>query len=433
MREKRRKRVVALLWLLFATIELTPAFAVRRRIRGISPHKSRQLIEGTETSVPVDDKIDDKMDKEDDNEENVETEVPTTAPSWIPTSHTATSGPWWGPFPPATMDPTVAVTAPLSLEPSSWDNHTSSISTAPSASTDNTTSQPFETLRPSSDDVKSDSNSTLKPPHALSPEAHPNTLDMSSSPESRSSLGRVAGVILGLCSVACLGSFYLVTKRRQQRNDLSGGLTMSEEAGDDKHSLPPPLATMHQMNWTDVFHYSLSNEEKLEMAPACTTKSLYLPSINATTEEEEDNMGGLQDMTLSPQKQQDNICLRPILIKDCSPTPAATPDEIQNSEDQVDLYTQTIVNLMDCGFTVDDGEEKKCQETLDMRSVASEDLEYMKGTLSSDHLPATPRTSNVSSGGKLEESRLVSVPTLLTYWPEVKVGGEGEQYNLNWV
>jgi hypothetical protein len=478
MRLERRTRVVASLWLLFATMDLSQAVAVRRRIRGSSAYQSRQLNDVTEIKVRALEKADEKLDKEAYKEENEETDFPTTSPTWTQSSVPTTSSALWSPSSPAMMNPTVATAGQNTFEPSTSGNNIPYGPETPSVSIDDASSQAQETLKPSSDKVESDpgsplllptsdmnkGNSTspeedtldpssekvendsdstlLSPPfdvdstnNTLSPGALPNTLATSPSLESRSSSPRgVVGVIVGICSVACLGSFYLVAKRRQHRQDLPGGDNMVEEGEvEDEHSFPPPSGNICKMNWSDVFHHSLVYEENIDVAPDCRTKSRYLPSIVEKTKAEDDG-GNLQDVTLSSPKQHETVCLGP-MIKDGDTTPAVSPWDSHDLDDRVDLYTQTIMKLMDCGIITEDdgGEEKKCQETQDLRSVASQDLECMYGTHPSDHLPATPRTSNVSPRGKPEVSQLAFLPTLPKYRPEMRAEDNGEACDLLWI
>jgi hypothetical protein len=449
MKKSRRIRIaVAFFWLLFAAAVVEPSEAAKStgRIRGVlsvASTQSRLLIEGTEIKVRAEEKEDDK---EDDNKnDDDETNFPTVSPTYLwtapPTSRPTTSSPTWSPSVPETKLPTVAPTV-LSMQSSS-DRYTNSSTVLPTPTPSTSpTSITEDSLRPSVSPTAA-LNADNSTDSSESSNVRPDPLATSPSPSTRSSAGIIVGVIVAVGSVACLGSLCIVVKRRQDRKNLLRGDTMpeEEEALEEVTSLPP-LATLGKMKWSDVFHHSLTNEEKIEVEPACTAKSLFQSTIIEDTEDDDDG-SEMQDVYLSSPKRE-TVVIREVDKGVDHPVPCekAKGIENENSVDRsVDSYTQAVANLLGCGLIdSNDGEEKKCPDDNDMGSVTSEDLEYMFGTLPSDLLPSTPRTSNVSPEGKMEGSQRASLPSLRSskdYSTDHLLGPEmeeeGEECDLYWV
>lgn len=440
MRQKQRISYVALAWLFFAAAG--PQASATERIRGVVPAVFRHLNEGAEIKVRAEDKNDDKEDKEDDKEDVVDTDPPTAYPTISPTrapsSRPTATSPSRSPSVQLNLVSTVAETAPLTLEPSHRDTSSPSVlaSISPAPVAEDINGQ-METLRPSSDPVAADSDSgnSMNSTHLQDTKADP--LATSQTTRRNSSAGIIVAVVPVLCSFACLGGLFLVAGRRKRRKELLGGDTMPE-VQEEVHSIPPPLTSIRLMKWSDVFRHSLADEGKIEVAPACTTKSLFQPSIIEETEED-DETDNLQDATQHSPKQE-RIVVRAVHHDEDIDTTSQTNNPL-DADHSVDSYAQAVANLLGCGVTETDGEEKKCQDDQDLRSVTSEDLEYMYGTLPFNLLPSTPRTSNVSPEGKQEASErpLLSILQTLKASSSTNLLGpqmdedECEECDLYWV
>ncbi len=109
-----------------------------------------------------------------------------------------------------------------------------------------------------------------------------------------------------------------------------------------------------------------------------------------------------------------------------------------------DSITNMVPILPECGRSAEyiEAGETKCQDDSDIRTVSSDDLECMYGTLPFYYLPATPRTSNVTPEGKLQGSKRSFVSSFCkpeTYsvrqllGPEMNEEDGGEDHDLHWV
>lgn len=434
---RRHSKVVLVVWLLYvAVIECAQASpATTQRARGVS--SIRHLNQEAEIKVRAEDKNDDKEDKDDDKQKN-DTDSPTVSPTKAPIGM-LTNLPTIGT---PTLSQSIVASASSTIIPSDVSPLIPSViaTVAPSSAETLvpsmiTSSNITETLMPSVFHTgtatileNTTSNNTLFP---LPPSGQ-----LATSKETfKSPVGATLGIALAVGAiVVCMGSFSFVAAKRRRRKHQEtplGGDMMSEEA-------------MARMKWSDVFHHSLTNERKCEIAPACTTTSLFQTTIIEEREEVEDEPESVEDVALgSLQQQEEDVILREVEEKDVA-TELHQNDcrstEIAEDSDS-DAYSRAVAAMLACGILESDSDEKKCSEDVEIGSVTSEDLEYMYGTLPSNKLPSTPRTSNVSPEGKIEGTQrralLPSFQASEVYATRHLLGQEedeeGEECDLYWV
>ncbi|KAG7352550.1 hypothetical protein IV203_008598 [Nitzschia inconspicua] len=437
MRERRTSIVIVVLCLVFGSIKNARASPATAKIRGLSSILiSRQLNEGTEIEVRAKDKKDAKAEKEDDrnDEETVSptfspTDAPTTVPTSEPTTRSPTWIPTWVPSVTATQEPLITPTFWPSSEPSLISSSSPSEQVTPILTLEGSSSNaenPMPSSLPGTIDVEvgNTANDTIVP-------ARPDPLATAPSQNSKSSTGLVVGLVLIAGSLASLGYSCFFIQRRQRKKNILEGETMPEEDEDEEaiHSLSPPISNMR---WSEVFHHSLTNEEKVEVEPACTTRSLF-HSFTIEEKDGEDDADEQEDAELSPSQQE-------IDTNQIESRTEVTKKDEAATDSTIDSYAQAVASLLSCDIIERDGEEKKCPDDCDMGSVTSEELEYLYGTLPSDLLPPTPRTSNVSPESKMEGSKRGLLPSShnskvlpTNYLLGPEMDEDGEECDLYWV
>ncbi|KAG7366624.1 hypothetical protein IV203_029294 [Nitzschia inconspicua] len=433
MRERRTSIVIVVLCLIFGSIKNSRASPATAKIRGLSSILlSRHLNEGTEIEVRAKDKKDAKAEKDDDrNDEETfsPTFSPTDAPTTVPTSEPTTRSPTWVPSVTVTQEPLITPTFLPSSEPSQISSSSPSEQVTPILTVEGSSSNaenPMPSLLPGTVDLEvgNTANSTRVP-------ARPDPLATAPSQNSKSSTGLVVGLVLIAGSLASLGYSCFFIQRRQRKKNIMEGETMPEEEEDEEaiHSLSPPIT---KMRWSEVFHHSLTNEEKFEVEPACTTRSLF-HSFTIEEKEGEDDADEQEDAELSPSQQE-------VDSNQIESRTEVTINDEDATDSTIDSYAQAVASLLSCDIIERDGEEKKCPDDCDMGSVTSEELEYLYGTLPSDLLPPTPRTSNVSPESKMEGSKRGLLPSSqnskvlsTNYLLGPEVDEDGEECDLYWV
>jgi hypothetical protein len=427
---------------------------------------TRRMLEdqGTAIKVRADDKEDDdKNDKEEDRETESPTDSPTASPTLSPSERPTTTAPSWSPtvqasetptalhvgtvsptnsFP--TANPSVVVTTQNDLIPSAMPSTDVSLgpTIVPTTVTEKPGDAPTFSLQADTEfptvldeTTKNGENATFTEDSSKST---PDSLEEENTTTSKSSRGALIGLVVGFGTLGCLGSLFAVSKRRQVKPDVHKG-----GDSDDSVSMtvvPPPIP-MPQMKWNDVFQHSLTREEKIGIPPTSWTKSVFQETIT-----EESETGDLEDVVLSSPIQERAV-LRAAQQEEAEPDGhGESKDDILDGQVAPDSYTQTVANLLDCGANAqgaDTAGETKSEVEADVQSMSSEDLEYMYGTLPLNHLPETPRRSNVSPEGQMQGSRRSSVvqelytpniyPTTNLLGPETNAEEEGDDSEPYWV
>lgn len=448
------ERICCLLLLFGIFVDQTSAS--NRAIRGVTRIASRQLLEdqGTTINVRAQDK-NGKEDKEDEEEETpVPTESPTDEPTESPTDRPTTYVPSWSPSVQLTATPTALedTASPTTSFPTPNPSTSETIQDTPAPSVltvvDDTSSPSNATatvipttadtpiVSPNAgavnpDDAGKNSTSVDDIPPAKTPDPLETaaTTTMSTRGASR---GALIGLVAAVGTLSCLWSIYFVSKQKQSKE--AGGDTMSEES---MTAVPPPPQQMR--SWSDVFHHSLAEEEKIEVSQTCRTKSLCQDTII-----EELQTGDMEDVTLSSPKQE-RVVLRAVQHEMAPSDGDGSKEETFDDAITPDSYTRAVANLLGCGVTprgTDSDDEMKTEADMETQSISSEDLEYLYGTLPSDHLPETPRRSNVSPEGKKQGSQRSTISSLHTpslypatnlLGPETNAENEGEEHEPFWV